>query len=406
MLDRIYLDNHATTSIDPKVLDVMMPFFKEKYGNPSSTHLFGVEALNAVEKARSLISEAIGAKKDEIIFTSGATEANNLAIQGIIEWIRYNKKHQSIHIITSVVEHKCVLNTVKKLQLEGIEVTLLPVDSYGAIDLNLLKKEIKSNTALVSLMFANNEIGTINNIMDIGLICKSKNIIFHTDIAQAFGKIHMNFKDLPIGLASFSAHKLYGPKGVGFLYVKQELKGMMLPLLNGGGQEYNLRSGTLNVPSIIGMAECIRLSIECFEEDLKKYLKLRYILYSRLFSQLDNVVLNGPDITSGEEFFLENADLEQLSETLRRLPNNLNVTFLGIDLSRLLPRISHIAVSTGSACSSKAVEPSYVLRAIGLSDQNASASIRFGIGRFNTEGEIISAADSIVEAVRTLKKNI
>lgn len=404
MLGRIYLDNHATTSIDPRVLEKMIPFFDAKYGNPSSTHLFGVEAFSAVDKARAIISAAIGVKKDEIIFTSGATEANNLAIRGIAEGMR--QRHQLIHIITSVVEHKCVLNAVRRLQSEGVEVTFLPVDSCGAVDPGLLEKEIKSNTVLVSLMFANNEIGTINNIADIGAICRSKNVIFHTDIAQALGKIHMNFEKLPVDLASFSAHKLYGPKGVGFLYIKQELKKMMIPLFDGGGQEYNLRSGTLNVPGIIGMSECIRLSVENFKEDLRKYLKLRYILYSRLFSQLENVSLNGPDITSGEEFFSEDADVQQLSERLKRLPNNLSVTFHGIDLSRLLSRVSHIAVSTGSACSSKVVQPSYVLRAIGLSDQNAGASIRFGIGRFNTEEEMIAATDSIVEVVRVLRKGI
>ncbi|MFA7308236.1 MAG: cysteine desulfurase family protein [Hyphomicrobium sp.] len=406
MLKRIYLDNHATTPIDPRVMSKMLPFFDVSYGNPSSIHLFGIEALNAIDKARAVISKVIGSEKDEIVFTSGATEANNFAIRGIIEGLKRKHGNQPLHIISSVTEHKCVLNAIKRIQAEGVEITFLPVDSCGAINLQLLKKEIKPNTVLVSLMFANNEIGTINDIMEIGSICRSKNIIFHTDIAQALGKIHINLKNLPIDLASFSAHKLYGPKGVGFLYIKQELKKTMTPLLDGGGQEYNLRSGTLNVPGIVGMSECVRLGAENFKEDIRKYLKLRYVLYSRLSSQLNNIVLNGPDITPGEEFFLEHADVEQLSKTLKRLPNNLNITFSGIDLSRLLPRISHIAVSTGSACSSNSVQPSYVLCAIGLSDQDAGSSIRFGIGRFNTEEEMIAVADSIVEAVHLLRKNV
>jgi cysteine desulfurase len=402
MLKRIYLDNHATTPIDPRVLSRMLPFFDVKYGNPASAHIFGVEALNTVEKSRTFIASTLGVGKEEIVFTSGATEANNLALRGVIEGMR-RKSEQVPHMITSVVEHKCVLNTAKRLQAEGIEVTFLPVDASGAVNPDSLAKEIRPNTVLVSLMHANNEIGTINKIAEIGRICRSKNVFFHTDIAQAFGKVYVNFKNTPVDLASFSAHKLYGPKGVGFLYVKQEVKKILTPLFEGGGQEYNLRSGTLNVPGIVGMSECIKLSAEEFREDLRRYLKLRFLLYTRLFSQLDNVVLNGPEIVSGDDFFTEEVDVEQLSRELKRLPNNLSVTFLGVDLGRMLSQVSHIAVSTGSACSSRVVQPSYVLRAIGLSDQDANATVRFGIGRFNTKEEIIAATDSIIEAVRAQK---
>lgn len=375
----VYLDNHATTQIDPVVLQDMMPWLKDNYGNPSSrSHSFGWMAEEAVKYAREISAEMLGVQPDELYFTGGATESNNTVLRGLTDRTHSGKDH----IVCTKVEHSSVLKVFRYLELNGWRVTYLDVDSQGMIDLEQLEREITDKTLLVSVQAANNEIGTIYPVEIIADICHSHSCLFHTDAAQAIGKTPLNLADSEIDFMSMSAHKIYGPKGTGLLYVKNRKPAISLtPLLIGGGQEGGLRSGTHNVPGIVGLASALRLIFTNMEQECRRTAQLRDRLYEQLTGRLDNVHLNGS--ISG------------------RLPNNLNVSFAGTDISRLLAAIRNIAVSTGSACASVSASPSHVLEAIGLDEQLKKCSLRFGLGRFNTEEEIDYAAQAIAEAVRS-----
>jgi cysteine desulfurase len=377
----IYLDNHATTPIDPRVLDAMLPYFTEKFGNSASRqHQFGWEAEAGVELPRKQIAELINANPKEIIFTSGATESINLALKGIA--LAYSEKGK--HIITTQIEHKAVLDTCKRLEKWGFKVDYVQVDKYGLVDPDEIKKRITKETILVSVMFANNEIGTIEPIEEIGKICAEMNVLFHTDAAQALGKIPIDVQEMNIDLMSMSAHKLYGPKGVGALFIKKKMpKIKIVPIIDGGGHENGLRSGTLNVPGIVGFGKACEIAKNEMKEESKRLRKLRDILQNEIMSKLDDVYLNGhPE---------------------KRLPNNLNLSFDGVESEAIMMGMKEIAVSSGSACSSASVEKSHVLKAIGLNDDLIAGAIRFGLGRFNTEEEIDYAINRVVEVVNNLR---
>ncbi|MFZ0453000.1 MAG: aminotransferase class V-fold PLP-dependent enzyme [Ignavibacteriaceae bacterium] len=379
----IYLDNHSTTPVDPQVFEAMKPYFFEKFGNASSkNHSFGWEAESGVKKSRKIIAESINASPGEIYFTSGATESINLAHFGTAQ--SYYSKGK--HIITSSIEHSAVLDSLKVLESKGFEITCLPVNKDGFIDLEEFEKSVKAGTILVSIMTANNEIGTINNIRAIGEICKKRNVLFHTDASQAIGKIPFDVVLNNVDMVSFSAHKIYGPKGIGALYLKNKSHRINLtPQIFGGGHENNLRPGTLNVPGIIGFAKAVQICSNTIEEESKKISRLRDKLYFGLVNHFDEIYLNG----SFES----------------RLPGNLNLSFRYIKAETLMMNIRQIAVSSGSACSSAALKPSHVLKAIGLSDELSTSSVRFGLGRFNTEEEIDYALNIIIDAVTHLRKN-
>lgn len=384
MPDRpIYLDCHATTPVDDRVFEAMKPFFTEFFGNPASvTHQYGWEAEAAVNQARTTLAAAIGATPEEIIFTSGATEANNLAIKGIAE-AYYS---QGKHIVTVATEHNAVLDPCRYLQTLGFEITILPVQSDGLLDLAQLEAALRSDTILVSVMVANNEIGVVQPIADIGQICHDRQIIFHTDAAQAIGKIPLNVQSLQVDLMSLTAHKVYGPKGIGALYVRQRHPRVTLaPQLHGGGHERGLRSGTLYPPQIVGFAKAVDLALATLPEEAQRLRQLRDRLWTSLQS-LAGVHLNGhPE---------------------QRLPGNLNLSIAGVDSAALLLALqSTIAISSGSACTSAKIAPSHVLTALGLTDDLAFASLRFGIGRFNTEAEIDRAAQTVITAVNTLRQD-
>lgn len=372
----IYLDYQATTPVDPRVLERMLPYFSEIFGNPhSSAHAFGWAADEAVEQARREVAALIGAEAREIIFTSGATESNNLAIKGVAHFYGDKKRH----IVTCVSEHKCVLETCVQLEREGFEITRMAVGRNGLIDREELRHEIRDDTLLVSIMAANNEIGVLQPIGEVGALCREKGIFFHTDSAQAAGTIPLDVHAMNIDLMSLSAHKLYGPMGIGALYVRRRPRVRLLPLMDGGGQERGLRSGTLAPALCVGFGEACTLAAREMEEEAPRLRALRDFLLTTLVSRLEGVVVNG--------------------DRDKRLPGNLNVSFAGTDASDLLARLGDVAMATGSACSSASIEPSYVLRALGLSDAEASASLRIGLGRFTTEEEIIYACDRIIAAV-------
>lgn len=378
----LYLDNHATTRTDPRVLDAMLPYFTEHFGNAASrNHEFGWAAEQAVDKARKQIADLIGASAREIVFTSGATESDNLAIKGVAEM--YAEKGN--HIITAATEHKAVLDTCKKLEKHGYRVTYLPVLADGLVDLDMLREAITDKTILVSIMYANNEIGVIQPVAEIGRICREKGVLFHTDGVQAIGKVPVNVDTDNIDIMSITAHKMYGPKGVGALYVRRRNPRVQLTAqMDGGGHERGMRSGTLNVPGIVGLGEACAICHREMATEMPRIKALRDRLKTKLEAGLDELYLNG----SWEH----------------RLPNNLNMSFAYVEGESLLMGISDIAVSSGSACTSATLEPSYVLKALGLGDDIAHSSIRFGIGRFNTEEEIDYVAARLIEVVTKLRE--
>jgi len=378
----VYMDNHATTAVDPRVLDAMLPYFTEKYGNAASrNHEFGWKAEEAVESARGQIARLIHASPREIIFTSGATESNNLAIKGVAEAHRAKGNH----IVTQATEHKAVLDTCKRLEKYGFEVTYLPVDRDGLIDLESLRRAITPKTILISIMHANNEIGVIQPIEQIGKIAKEEKVLFHVDAAQSVGKIAVDVEKFGVDLISISAHKLYGPKGVGVLYVRRKDPRVELaPMIDGGGHERGLRSGTLNVPGIVGLGKASEICQKEMTEESERLRRLRDKLNDAITSRLDDTFLNG--------------------SMAHRLPNNLNLSFVGVEGDALLMGINDVAVSSGSACTTATLEPSHVLRALGVPEDLAHSSIRFGLGRFNTEEEVDYVANRVVETVKRLRE--
>ncbi|MDR2008793.1 MAG: IscS subfamily cysteine desulfurase [Alphaproteobacteria bacterium] len=378
----IYLDYQATTPTDPRVVEKMIPYFYEKFGNPHSrNHAMGWNAEAAVEIARSNIAKLIGANAKDIIFTSGATEANNLALKGVMEF--YGKQGKN-HLIVSSIEHKCVLASAYNLEEKGFELTVLPVGENGIVDLEKLKNSITEKTALVSIMAVNNEIGTIQPIKEIGAICHESGVFFHTDAAQAVGKIPLDVEADNIDLMSISAHKMYGPMGIGALYVRRKPRVRVLAQIHGGGQERGLRSGTLPTPLCVGFGEAARLCALEMGEEFKRLAHLSQKFKDGINNALPKVYLNG------------DAD--------KRLPSNLNMSFAGVEGESLLMGLNkYIAVSSGSACTSASLESSYVLKAIGLEDELAHTSIRFGIGRFTTEEDIDTALEKIITTVNRLR---
>jgi cysteine desulfurase len=378
----IYMDNHATTPMDPRVFEAMRPYFVDLFGNAASrNHSFGWEAEEATEKARKQIADLIGATPKEIVFTSGATESNNLALKGIAEMYA----ERGNHIITQATEHKAVLDPCKRLERQGVRVTYVPVKQNGLIDLDQLRDAITDKTILISIMYANNEIGVVQPIQDIGKIAKEKGVLFHSDAAQAVGKIPVNVMSDGIDVLSLSAHKLYGPKGSGALYVRRRNPRVQITAqIDGGGHERGVRSGTLNVPGIVGLGAACEVANGEMSEESKRLSFLRDKLRNKLMAELDEVYING--------------SIEH------RLPHNLNISFAYVEGESLLMGINDVAVSSGSACTSATLEPSYVLKALGAGDDLAHSSIRFGIGRFNTEEEIDYVGNRVVEVVKKLRE--
>jgi cysteine desulfurase len=373
----VYLDNHATTRVDDRVLQAMLPYFTEKYGNASSRqHEYGWSAEGAVEAARARVASLIAASPSEIVFTSGATESINLALKGIAESLQ----GKGDHVITAVTEHKAVLDTIGNLERHGFRVTRLPVDQYGMVDPGDVEKAISGRTIVVSIMTANNEIGTIARVDAVGRICRARGVCFHADATQAVGRIPVSVRSMNVDLMSFSAHKMYGPKGIGALYVRSSRPAMRLvPQMDGGGHEQGLRSGTLNVPAIVGFGSAAEIAMRELSGDAEHTSRLRDELVRGVMSELPEVTLNG--------------------HPTERLPNNASLTFKGVDADRLMMDMKDLAVSTGSACSSATPSPSYVLQAIGLGKEDVRSTIRFGLGRFTTDEEISYAVRRIVETV-------
>lgn len=378
----IFMDYHSTTPVDPRVLDEMLPYFTEDFGNAASrNHAFGWKAEEAVEKGRSRIASLVHCDPKEIIFTSGATESNNLALKGVAEM--YAEKGD--HIITCVTEHKAILDTCKRLEKLGKRVTYLPVDKNGQIDLDQLREAITDKTILISIMFANNEVGTLQKVHEIGKIAKEKGVLFHCDAVQAAGKVPVDVISMNVDLMSLSAHKIYGPKGVGALYVrKKNPRVRLVAQMDGGGHERGMRSGTLNVTGIVGFGKACEILSEGMPEEIKRLAYLRDKLRDGIYKDLDEVYLNGHP----EE----------------RLPNNLNISFAYVEGESLLMGLDDIAVSSGSACTSASLEPSYVLKALGVGEDLAHTSIRFGLGRFNTEEEVDYVLDKVVSSVNRLRE--
>lgn len=383
----IYLDNNATTRMDERVFEAMRPYFIEHFGNAASrNHDFGWKAEEAVDWARETIARCIGADPKEIVFTSGATESDNLAIKGIAEM--YASKGD--HIITLTTEHKAVLDTCKALERKGHRVTYLAVGKEGFVDLDMLRDAITDKTVLVTMMHANNEIGVVQDIEAIGKLCHEKGIIFHTDSTQSIGKIPFDVQKMNVDLASLSGHKIYGPKGVGALYVRKKSPRVKLSSqMDGGGHERGMRSGTLNVPGIVGLAKAVEICIEDMQSDTKRIQAMRDKMWMDFQAELDEIYINGPDPIEKPEW---------------RLPGNLNVSFAFVEGEALMMGIKDIAVSSGSACTSASLEPSYVLKALGVGEDLAHTSIRFGIGRFNTQEECDYTVKQVVDAVKHLRE--
>lgn len=377
---QIYLDYQATTPCDPRVVNKMLPYFSEKFGNPHSrNHKYGWDAEKAVEDARAEIASLINASPKEIVFTSGATESNNLALKGVAHFYKSKKNH----IITSQIEHKCILETCRHLEQEGFEITYLPVETNGIISPKKLKNAIKPNTLMVSIMAASNDIGTIQPLKEIGKICRENNIFFHTDAAQAVGKIPIDVKEMSIDLLSLSGHKIYGPKGIGCLYVGRSPRVRLKAVISGGGQERGMRSGTLPTPLCVGLGYACRIAQKEMDTESKRLKKLKAKLYDGITSQIEEVYLNG--------------DLEQ------RIPGNLNLSFAYVEGESLMMLIKELSVSSGSACTSASLEPSYVLKALGVAEELAHSSLRFGLGRWTTEEEIDYTISKVVDAVKKLR---
>jgi len=375
----IYLDNHATTPVDPRVLETMLPYFTERFGNAASrSHSFGWVAEEAVEIARAQVAKLIGASPKEVLFTSGGTEGDNLAIKGVGE--AYKSKGD--HIITVVTEHKAVLDSCKHLQKSGLQVTYLPVQKDGMIDLEQLSLAFTEKTILVSVMHANNEIGVLQPIAEIGKLCCERGVLFHTDAAQSIAKAPVNIAKQNIDLLSLSGHKLYGPKGVGALFVREGVQ--LSPIIDGGGHEHGMRSGTLNVPGIVGLGKACAIASEEMPKEACHTAGFRNRLRDRILSSLDDCYVNG--------------SMDQ------RVSGNLNMSFARVDGQALIMGLSDVAVSSGAACTSAKVEPSYVLKALGLSDELANSSLRFGIGRFNSEAEIDFVAERVIEVIKQLRE--
>jgi len=376
----IYLDYSATTPVDPRVAEVMIPYLTEKFGNPASrSHSFGWEAEKAVEEAREQVAALVGADPKEIVWTSGATESNNLAIKGAAHFYAGKGKH----LITVKTEHKAVLDTCRELERQGFEVTYLDVQENGLLDLEVFQQALRPDTTLVSVMFVNNEVGVIQPIAEIGEICRAKGIIFHVDAAQATGKVEIDLNDLKVDLMSFSAHKTYGPKGIGALYVQRKPRVRLEPQMHGGGHERGFRSGTLATHQIVGMGEAFRLAREEMVSENARIGKLRDRLLKGL-SDIESVFVNG--------------------DMVQRVPHNLNMSFAYVEGESMLMAIKDLAVSSGSACTSASLEPSYVLRALGRDDELAHSSIRFSIGRFTTEEEVDYAVKLLHEKIGKLRE--
>ena len=377
----IYMDYHATTPVDSRVVEAMLPYFSDVFGNPASRHhQFGWKAEEAVENARGALARAIGAESREVFFTSGATESNNLAIKGVAE--SYGKKGD--HLVTCATEHHAVLDVCRRLEKQGFRVTELHVDQYGLVDPEDIRKAITEKTILVSLMTANNEVGTIHPIETVGRICRERGVLFHSDAAQAVGKIPVDVQAMSVDLLSFSSHKIYGPKGVGALYVRRKSPRVRLTAqMDGGGHENGLRSGTLNVPGIVGFGKALELCVEVMTEETARLAHLRDRLKQSLMEKLEDVFLNGhPE---------------------RRLPHNLHMSFSGIEAEALMMDMKEVAVSSGAACTTASPEPSHVLRALGLSEERLHSSIRFGLGRFTSSEEVEYVAGRVAECVERLR---
>ncbi len=377
----IYMDNHATTPCDPRVVEAMLPYLTEQFGNAASrNHPFGWAAEEAVELAREQVAKLIGATPKEIVFTSGATESDNVALKGVIEFYG----HKGKHIVTSPIEHKAIVDTARWLERQGCEVTWLPVGTDGLIDPAEVSKAIRPDTVVVSVMHGNNEIGTVNDIGAIGAICKKHGVLFHTDAVQTAGKVPIDVEAMGVDLLSLSAHKMYGPKGIGALYVRRKKPRVRVaPMVHGGGHERGMRSGTLPVHQIVGFGKAAELATAEMESESARTLALRERLRAKIEAAVPETLLNG--------------------SLAHRLPGNLNISFSFVEGESLLMALRDVAVSSGSACTSASLEPSYVLRAIGLDDENAHSSIRFGIGRFNTEEEVDYVADLVIKAVAKLR---
>ncbi len=377
----VYLDNHATTPCDPRVVEAMLPWFTEKFGNPHSlTHAYGREAEQAVERAREQLADLIGADPREIVFTSGATEANNMAVKGAA---RFHHQFGKDDVVTLATEHKCVLESAKTLARDGFRVTILPVERDGLIDLDVLARAIDEHTAIVSVMAAHNEIGVIQPIKKITALAHARGALFHTDAAQAVGKIALDVADFDVDLMSVSGHKVYGPKGIGALYLRRRPRARIEPLFDGGGQERGMRSGTLPVPLIVGLGQAAVLAKAEMTAEAQRLLALRGRFLTGLRAKVPDVVLNG--------------------HAERRLPGNLNVSFPGLTAVDLIAACPGLALSTGSACTAAEVEPSYVLRALGVGDELAAASLRIGLGRFTTATEVDFAVDTLATAALRLR---
>lgn len=386
----IYLDYHATTPVDRRVLNEMLPYFTEDFGNAASrTHAYGWTAESAVSVARERVAKLINAEKpEEIIWTSGATESDNLAIKGVAEFYKDKGKH----IITSKIEHKAILDSCKRLEKEGYEVTYLSVTKEGVVDPESVRAAIRPDTILCSIMLANNEVGSVQPIREIGAICREKGVLMHCDAVQGIGRVEFDVQSMNVDLASITAHKMYGPKGIGALYIRRSKPRVRVTaIIDGGGHERGYRSGTLNVPGIVGFGKAAEICAAEWREEAERVRALRNRLHQKITSQLDETYINGP-------WPAETAD-----GVVRRLPNNLNISFAYVEGESILMSLKSVSVSSGSACTSASLEPSYVLRAIGVEEELAHTSIRFGLGRFTTEEEVDYAAELTVNSIKRLR---